>query len=203
MPRFPMCLGHMDLGVRPRQALFLRSKITSVTGNSSRSLAGRSSRETSCHARPNAGSQDTSPSGRRMHARQVDPVGVRQSRVKKLCPADDESLFDASRLRLAASDRQRFFQRRCAENVRVLRPSSRLPRLTTIESRPSRGLPMASKVFRPMISGWPMVSFRKRRRSLPSRQGSLPPRPMTPFSAIATMRESVNSALAVKPRQAP
>ena len=40
-----------------------------------------------------------------------------------------------------------------------------------------------------MITVWPIVSRLNRCRSAESRHGNWPPRPITPFSAIATMME--------------
>ena len=67
-------------------------------------------------------------------------------------------------------------------------PSARksVSRLITILSRPGSGRPMLSHVRRPIRIGLPIVSALKRLRSLDRRQGSPPPRPITPFSAIAT-----------------
>ena len=201
MPRFPMCPGHMDLGEAASSSV---STLPDYIGD--RELVAVARRTVFPRDFVPCAAQCRFPGyvafGRRMHARQVDPVCVRQGRFKKLGAADDKSLVYTSRHRSRASDGQRFFQRGRRANAGTCSQAT-LPRLKTIESRPSRGLPIASKVLRPMISGWPMVSFRKRRRSLPSRHGSLPWHPITPLSAIATMRESMNSWLVVKPRLAP
>jgi hypothetical protein len=53
--------------------------------------------------------------------------------------------------------------------------------------RPGSGLPMLSKVLRPMITGLPMVVRLKKAKSDGSRQGMAFPAPMTPFSATAAM----------------
>ena len=66
-------------------------------------------------------------------------------------------------------------------------------RETTMLRRPSSGLPIVSKVFRPMITGLPMVSRRKRFMSLDSRQGMPVPAPITPFSATAAIRETMHA----------
>ena len=42
-----------------------------------------------------------------------------------------------------------------------------------------------SQVLRPMITGLPMVTARKMARSVFSRHGSVPSRPITPFRARA------------------
>ena len=54
--------------------------------------------------------------------------------------------------------------------------------------RPGNGLPMDSKVLRPMTMGLPSVSCLKRLRSSGRCQRSALPRPLTQLSAAATMR---------------
>ena len=59
-------------------------------------------------------------------------------------------------------------------------------RVRTMLVRPGRGLRgRLSHVLRPMITGLPMVVARKLARSVFSRQGRSPPRPMTPLRARA------------------
>ena len=62
-------------------------------------------------------------------------------------------------------------------------------RETTTVRRPGSARPIDSHVRRPMIIVWPIVSCLNRRKSSDKRQGSVPPRPMMPFSATATMIE--------------
>src|SRR5215475_4115559 len=61
-------------------------------------------------------------------------------------------------------------------------------RLTTMVVRPFSGCSSDWNVLRPMITGLPMVTWRKCCMSDLSRHGSRLSRPITPFSAIATMR---------------
>ena len=72
----------------------------------------------------------------------------------------------------------------------MLAPGASNPglRLITMFSRPGSGLPSDSQVRRPMITGWPSVSFLKCRRSSGRCHGSLPPAPITPFFATAATR---------------
>ncbi len=64
-------------------------------------------------------------------------------------------------------------------------------RVTTIVGRPGSQRPMASCVRRPMISGWPRVTFLKRAQSSAISNGWRSPSPMTPLAptmAMAVMR---------------
>ena len=61
--------------------------------------------------------------------------------------------------------------------------------MTTIR-RPGSGRPIDSHVLRPMMIVCPIVSCLNRCRSADRRHGNCPPRPMTPFSAMAAMRET-------------
>ena len=53
---------------------------------------------------------------------------------------------------------------------------------------------MESNVLRPIIMGLPIVTDLKYLRSLDSFQGNPPARPMTPFSAAATIRDTVTAS---------
>src|SRR5262245_5224334 len=56
--------------------------------------------------------------------------------------------------------------------------------------RPAGGRPIDSQVRRPMIIVCPIVRRLNRCKSLDSRHGSWPSRPITPFSDTATMMET-------------
>ncbi len=63
--------------------------------------------------------------------------------------------------------------------------------------RPSSGLPIDSNVFRPMITGLPMVAAMKNCMSFGNRQGRLLPWPITRFSAMAQISEILKDATTV------
>src|ERR1700733_13904274 len=65
----------------------------------------------------------------------------------------------------------------------------RRSRVSTRLSRPGSGRPIDSKVLRPMSTILPRVNALKRLRPAGSRHGSALSRPMTPFCAMATIRE--------------
>src|SRR6266511_4269716 len=72
------------------------------------------------------------------------------------------------------------------ETVRT--PGNAKPeRLNTIVSRPGSGLPMDSKVLRPITTTFPVVNFLNHLKSSGRCHGILFPAPMTRFSLMAAM----------------
>jgi hypothetical protein len=65
-------------------------------------------------------------------------------------------------------------------------------RLITILLRPLRGVPIDSKVFRPMITACPIVSRRKRFKSSGNRQGMALLRPIVRLRANAATMETLD-----------
>src|ERR1700689_3941457 len=84
-----------------------------------------------------------------------------------------------------------------SSEVATRAPSAEYPgwRLSTTVWRPGRGRPIPSHVVLPMISQWPMVRLRKRRRSAARRQGRRLALQMTPLAATAAISDTGMAAL--------